>query len=84
MTTGSSKVKFDGTITAGHLLQLFVILGAISAAYVTLKVTDADHESRISSLEQRAAESAATNQEILRTLFIIREDIATLKERTSK
>lgn len=75
-------VKFDGTITLGHILQAVVILGAVSAAYVSLRTTDENHDGRLKAVEQRLDRDSSVQQQILNTLATIREDIATLKERT--
>lgn len=75
-------VKFDNTVTTGHVLQIIVILGAVATAYIALRTTDVDHEARLKSVEQRMESDLGVQRQILNNLATIREDIATLKERT--
>lgn len=84
MTVMGQRLKFEGVVTLGHILQSLVILGAVFMAFTSLRETDASHAARIQSLEDRAAMATLTNQQILNTLTTIREDIATLKERSQR
>lgn len=84
MTLVGHKVKLDGTITLGHVLQAVVILGALFTAYVMLRATDVEQAGRISSIEQRLDRDSIVQTQILTTLGTIREDIATLKERSQR
>lgn len=75
-------MKFDPTINLGHVMQLAVIIGSIVWAYFGI-VRDVDrHETRILAIEKQTEGSALFQKQVLDTLTNIREDIATLKERS--
>lgn len=76
------KVRFDGTINAGHVLTILSIVGSVFVAYMNLVRTMDEHELRITSVEKQIEGADAFQRRVLDTLTIIREDIATLKERS--
>lgn len=80
--TGIGRVKYDPTINLGHIMQLGVIVLSIIWAYFGI-VRDVDrHEQRIETIEKQTEGANAFQRQVIDTLSIIREDIATLKERS--
>ena len=84
MNMMGQKVKFDPTLNLGHLLTTASLIGTVVFAYSDLKSTDEQHATRIVAVERQIDMSAGAQRQILETLATIREDIATLKERTAK
>lgn len=84
MTLAGHEVKLDGTITLGHILQAVVLLGSMFTAYVMLRASDVEQQTRITNIETRLDRDSMVQTQILTTLGTIREDIATLKERSQR
>lgn len=70
----STKPRFDGTINLGHLLTALMMGAALVTMWANSKVVEAQHDSRITTLEK----SQARIDETLRTLA----DNATASNRT--
>ena len=82
MTIRGKQVKFDPTVNLGHILTAAAMILSVFIAYTQIQVTLRDHETRITAVERNVDRQITVNQSILATLGTIREDIATLKERT--
>ena len=80
--TGIGKVKFDPTINLGHVLQVVAITGGLFIAYMNIIRAVDDHEIRLKAVEKQAEGTTVFQNQVLETLTKIREDIATLKERS--
>ncbi|MGB3899416.1 MAG: hypothetical protein WA973_12755 [Mesorhizobium sp.] len=78
------RVRFDGTINAGHVLTILSIVGSVFIAYMNIVRTMDEHELRLTTVEKQVDNSEAFQRQLLATLGLIREDIATLKERSKK
>lgn len=78
------RVRFDGTINAGHVLTILSIVGSVFVAYMNIVRTMDEHELRLTTVEKQVDSSEAFQRQLLATLSLIREDIATLKERSKK
>lgn len=77
-----SRVKFDPTINLGHVLQVVAIVGGLLLANVNIVRAVDDHEGRLKTVEKQIDGSNLFQRQVLDTLATIREDIATLKERS--
>ncbi len=77
-----SRVKFDPTINLGHVLQVVAVVGGLLLAYVNIVRAVDDHEGRLKTVEKQIDGSDLFRRQVLDTLTTIREDIATLKERS--
>ncbi len=77
-----SRVKFDPTINLGHVLQVVAVVGGLLLAYVNIVRAVDDHEGRLKTVEKQIDGSDLFQRQVLDTLTTIREDIATLKERS--
>lgn len=76
--------KFDPTINVGHLAIIVVwIIGIIMAYSSILRTTD-EHGIRIRSLEVQVDRSSNMQQDYLRTLSNIQQDIAVIKSRIER
>lgn len=73
------QVKFDGTISLGHILTIAALVGSVFLAYTNVLRAMDNHEVRIEALERSNDRDTILQQQILNTLTTIREDIATLK-----
>lgn len=78
------RVRFDGTVNAGHILTILSIVGSVFVAYMNIVRTVDEHELRLATVEKQVDTSEAFQRQLLTTLTAIREDIATLKERSKK
>lgn len=77
-----SRVRFDPTINLGHVLQVVAVVGGLLLAYVNIVRAVDDHEGRLKAVEKQIDGSDLFQRQLLDTLTTIREDIATLKERS--
>lgn len=55
--TESQRPKFDGTINLGHIITASSMGLAMITMFVNFKVNEANHEARITSLEEYRKES---------------------------
>lgn len=76
------KVRFDASINFGHILTILSIIGSVFVAYMNIVRTVDEHELRIATVEKQVDTTEAFQRQLLSTLTQIREDIATLKERS--
>lgn len=76
------RMRFDGTINLGHVLTILAIIGSVFVAYMNILRTVDSHELRITAVEKQVSSSTLFQRQVLATLTTIREDIATLKERS--
>jgi len=78
------KVRFDASINFGHILTILSIVGSVFVAYMNIVRTVDSHELRLATVEKQVDNTEAFQRQLLSTLSAIREDIATLKERSKK
>ena len=76
------RVRFDASINFGHILTIISIVGSVFVAYMNIVRTVDGHELRLVILEKQFDNSEEFQRQLLSTLTEIREDIATLKERS--
>lgn len=76
------KPRFDMTFNLGHVFTVLAIIGSVALAYMNIVRTVDNHELRIEVIEKQVNSSASFQSQVLSTLSTIREDIATLKERS--
>ncbi len=76
------RVRFDASINFGHILTILSIVGSVFVAYMNIVRTVDGHELRLVTVEKQLDNSEAFQRQLLTTLTAIREDIATLKERS--
>ncbi|WP_127524670.1 hypothetical protein [Mesorhizobium sp. Z1-4] len=79
-----SRLKFDTTINAGHILIVAGMAISVFLAYSDLLRSIDRHEIRIGTIERQTDSNADIQRQILQTLTTIREDIATLKAQTRR
>lgn len=76
------RMRFDPIVNLGHVLTIAALLGSVFIAYMNIVRTVDSHELRIEAVEKQVSNSTAFQRQVLDTLTNIREDIATLKERS--
>lgn len=76
------RPRFDMTLNLGHVLTVLSIIGSVFVAYMNIVRTVDNHELRIEAVEKQLDTTTAFQSQVLSTLSTIREDIATLKERS--
>jgi hypothetical protein len=76
------RPHFDFSLNLGHVLTILSNVGSVSVAYSTLVREVDNHELRIKTIEKQIDTTSTFQSQVLSTLGTIREDIATLKERS--
>ena len=76
------RMRFDPTINLGHIFTILALVGSVFVAYMNIVRTVDEHELRLSTVEKQVDTTEAFQRQLLTTLSQIREDIATLKERS--
>jgi hypothetical protein len=76
------RPHFDFSLNLGHVLTILSIVGSVFVAYSTLVREVDNHELRIKTIEKQIDTTSTFQSQVLSTLGTIREDIATLKERS--
>lgn len=73
-------LRFDKTVSLGHVLTAASMLTGIAVAYTTYMVTITDHERRIELLEKQLS---VTIQQ-MNTMWSIKQDVAVIKDRLER
>jgi len=76
------RPRFDFSLNLGHILTILSIVGSVFVAYMTVVREVDNHELRITTIEKQVDTSTSFQRQVLDKLSNIREDIATLKERS--
>jgi hypothetical protein len=77
-----ARPHFDFSLNLGHVLTIISIVGSVFVAYMTIVREVDNHELRIKTIEKQIDSTSTFQSQVLSTLGTIREDIATLKERS--
>ncbi len=75
-------MRFDPSFNLGHVFTILALVGSVFVAYMNIVRTVDSHELRLEAIEKQVGSSASFQNQVLMTLTTIREDIATLKERS--
>lgn len=78
------RVRFDWTISFGHILTVASVGLALATAYTAYQVTINDHDSRIRALEKTSLTLDARTNEIASVMYSIRQDLAIIKYRMER
>lgn len=74
------SLRFDRTISLGHLLTIATMIMGLTAAYSTYQVTVNDHESRIKFLERQLT----ITSDQMAIVWSIQRDVAVIKDRLER
>lgn len=82
------RPHFDPTVNLGHVITTLALIGSVFFAYTDIVRRIDNHEYRITSnerlIERSLTERRTFEQQILNSLTLLREDIATLKADNSR
>ena len=77
------QMRFDWTITLGHVVQAIVLVVGIFVAYANIIRTQDRQDLRITALEQSAAKREVFEGTVVDQLRSISVDIGVLKDRAN-
>jgi hypothetical protein len=77
-------ISFDRTVSLGHVLTIMSILAATIGGYVTYRLTIAEHEARLVSLETQMRTQGAAYTELQVMMWNIRQDVAVIRDRLER
>lgn len=77
-------LRFDKSVSLGHVLTMAVMISGILTAYVTYKVTISDHASRIERLEKLMEMDVQSSNNQTRAIYDIQREVAIIKDRLER
>ena len=83
-STGQGGLRFDKTISLGHVLSIMTMMAGIGAAYAAYQVTIGNIEMRIQFLEAQSKSQMSTNIDLVSSMYNIQRDVAVIKDRLER
>lgn len=77
-------IAFDRTVSLGHILTIMSIIGATIGGYVTYRLTIAEHDVRLRTLEAQMLHQINSNSELNVMMYNIRQDVAIIRDRIER